>query len=47
MVDWNLAVKIAAGGFGLVFIILVILGITVWLTKLVSNKLDKGKPKEK
>ena len=47
MVDWNLAVKIAAGGFGLVFIILVILGFTVWVTKLVSNKLNKGESKEK
>ena len=47
MVDWNLAVKIAAGGFGLVFIILVILGVTVWVTKLVSNRLDKGEPNKK
>ena len=46
MIDWSLAVKIAAGGFGLVFIILVILGFVVWITKLVSNRLDKGEPKK-
>ena len=47
MVDWNLAVKVAVGGFGLVFIILVMLGFVVWITKLVANRLDKGEPKEK
>ena len=47
MVDWNLAVKVAAGGFGLVFIILVMLGFVVWITKFVANRLDKGEPKEK
>ena len=47
MTDWNLAVKIAAGGFGLVFIILVALGFTIMVTKLVSNRLDKGEPKKR
>jgi len=47
MIDWNLAVKIAVSGFGLVFIILVILGFVVWITKLVVNRLDKGEPKKR
>jgi len=47
MIDWNLAVKIAVGGFGLVFIILVVLGFTVRITKLVANRLDKREPKKR
>ncbi len=46
MIDWNLAVKIAVGGFSLVFAILVILGFVVWITKFVSNRLDKGESKK-
>ena len=43
MTDWGLAIKIACGGFGLVFIILVILGITAWLTKVITKKIIKDK----
>jgi hypothetical protein len=43
MTDWGLAIKIACGGFGLVFIILVILGISAWLTKVITERIAKDK----
>lgn len=46
MIDWELAVKIACGGFGLVFILLTILCLSVWMTKLVVGKIVKGEPKK-
>jgi len=46
MIDWNLAVKVAGGGFGLVFILLLILAFTVWITKWVSEKLGNSEPKK-
>jgi len=46
MIDWNLAVRIAGGGFGLVFILLLILAFTVWITKLVSERFGKSEPKK-
>jgi len=39
MVDWGLAIKIACGGFGMVFIILAILCLSVWMTRSVAEKL--------
>lgn len=35
MMDWSLAVKIAVGGFGLVFLLLIFLGIAISATKAV------------
>jgi Na+-transporting methylmalonyl-CoA/oxaloacetate decarboxylase gamma subunit len=46
MIDWNLAIRIAGGGFSLVFLLLFILAFTVWITKLVSNKLGKSELKK-
>lgn len=46
MIDWVLAVKIACGGFSLVFIILTILCLLVWLTKLFVGKIVEGEPKK-
>jgi len=46
MMDWNLVAKIAGGGFGMVFIILAILALTVWLTKIVTARIVKGKSKK-
>ncbi len=46
MIDWNLAVKIAGGGFGMVFIILVILAGVVWVTKIVVAKINRGEPRK-
>lgn len=38
MIDWNLAIKTAAGGFGLVFGILVLLWVVVEVTRVISKK---------
>ncbi len=38
MIDWNLAIKTAAGGFGLVFGILMLLWISVELTRITIEK---------
>ena len=45
MTDWGLAIKIACGGFGLVFILLTLLGVSVWITKIIVDKIEKGKAK--
>jgi len=42
-IDWGLAIKIACGGFSLVFIILVVLGISAWLTKVITERIIKDK----
>ncbi len=42
-VDWGLAGKIAGMGFGMVFALLIILGVIIWLTGLVFTKLSAGK----
>jgi Na+-transporting methylmalonyl-CoA/oxaloacetate decarboxylase gamma subunit len=47
MIDWELAVKIAAGGFGLVFILLTLLAFSVWLTKEVAVRIEARKPSDK
>lgn len=41
MVDMGLAVKIAGGGFGVVCFLLTILWFTIWLTKVVAEKITK------
>lgn len=43
MVDWVLAIRIAGGGFGLVFMLLALLGISVWITKIVAGKMEREK----
>ena len=43
MTDWGLAITIACGGFGLVFIILVILGISAWITKVITERIARDK----
>jgi Na+-transporting methylmalonyl-CoA/oxaloacetate decarboxylase gamma subunit len=42
MVDWNLAIRIAGGGFGMVFLILSVLALLVWLTHLGVNRFSKA-----
>jgi len=46
MTDWGFALQIAAGGFGMVFFLLVVLAIIVWVTSRVILRLarDKAKP---
>ncbi|MBN2283265.1 MAG: hypothetical protein JXO48_05190 [Deltaproteobacteria bacterium] len=41
MVDWNMAVRIAAGGFGLVFLLLTMLACSVWVTKELLERIEK------
>ena len=40
MVEWELAVRVALGGFGMVFTILLILCLSVWMTKSVVEKIE-------
>ena len=42
MVGWGLAIKIALGGFGMVFATLVILCMTAWMTRSVVEKIEEG-----
>jgi Na+-transporting methylmalonyl-CoA/oxaloacetate decarboxylase gamma subunit len=46
MVDWGLAVKIACGGFGTVFIILAILCLSIRMTRSVVEKMTGEEPKK-
>jgi len=39
MIDWSFAMKIAAGGFGLVFMLLTLLAVVIWLSKEVIERL--------
>ena len=42
-VDWSFAGQIGGIGFGLVFVILIILALAIWLTGLVLGKFGTGK----
>ncbi|MFC1954615.1 OadG family protein [Chloroflexota bacterium] len=44
-VDWGQAALIGSTGFGTVFLVLVILTVTLWLTGLVFTKMSTGKEK--
>jgi len=46
VIDWNLAAKIAGGGFGMVFMLLAMLFLSVRITKLIVDKIAKGEPKK-
>jgi Na+-transporting methylmalonyl-CoA/oxaloacetate decarboxylase gamma subunit len=48
-VDWGQALQIGGIGFGLVFVILIILALTVWLAGLRLGKIgtDKGEVSDK
>ncbi len=43
MIDTGLALKIAGGGFGVVFMLLILLWFSIWLTKVVTEKITKMK----
>jgi Na+-transporting methylmalonyl-CoA/oxaloacetate decarboxylase gamma subunit len=43
MTDWSLAIRIAAGGFGLVFFLLALLSVFVWAASRVILRLTKAK----
>ncbi|MBN1151659.1 MAG: hypothetical protein JXA58_00480 [Dehalococcoidia bacterium] len=46
MIDWSFALRVAAGGFGMVFFLLVVLSFIVWGTSRAILRLtrDKAKP---
>jgi Na+-transporting methylmalonyl-CoA/oxaloacetate decarboxylase gamma subunit len=44
-VDWFFAAQVGTVGFGMVFILLIILAICIWLTGLVFGKTSTGKNK--
>jgi Na+-transporting methylmalonyl-CoA/oxaloacetate decarboxylase gamma subunit len=46
MTDWDFAVRIAAGGFGLVFILLALLSGLVWTVSRLILRFSRDKPKE-
>ena len=42
-VDWGFAGQIGGIGFGLVFVVLIMLALAIWLTGLVLSKIGTGK----
>ncbi|MFC1981168.1 OadG family protein [Chloroflexota bacterium] len=44
-IDWVFAVKVGGVGFGMVFVLLIILAMCIWLTGLVVNKTSAVKDK--
>jgi len=43
VIDWSLAIKTAVGGFGLVFAILMLLMVSVELTRVITEKFFSGR----
>lgn len=46
MIDWGFAVQIAAGGFGMVFLLLVILAVLITLGARILTRTTKEKGKD-
>ncbi len=46
MTDWGLAITIACGGFGLVFMLLTLLSLSIWVTKLILDRIDSTDPEK-
>jgi Na+-transporting methylmalonyl-CoA/oxaloacetate decarboxylase gamma subunit len=42
-VDWGFAGQIGGFGFGLVFVVLIILALAIWLTGLILSRITAGK----
>jgi len=42
-IDWGFAGQVGGMGFGMVFALLVILGVVIWLTGIVVNKTSTSK----
>ncbi|MFC1934276.1 OadG family protein [Chloroflexota bacterium] len=42
-VDWGFAGQVGGAGFGIVFIVLVILAVAIWLVGIVLRKIGAGK----
>jgi sodium pump decarboxylase gamma subunit len=47
LIDWGEAIRIAGGGFGMVFLVLVILALVVWIVGLVSQRRAAAKSEPK
>ncbi len=45
MIDWGLAVKIAAGGFTMVFFLLTVLSVIIWGVSRIILRLANNKAK--
>ena len=45
VIDWGFAGQVGAAGFGMVFVLLIILAIVIWLTGLILNKVSTDKSK--
>ncbi len=45
VIDWGEAVRIGLVGFGVVFLVLVILAVAIWLSGLVLRKIESSKDK--
>lgn len=41
MIDWALAFRISFGGFSLVFLILILLGVAITATRLIVERIEK------
>jgi Na+-transporting methylmalonyl-CoA/oxaloacetate decarboxylase gamma subunit len=44
-VDWGQAAQIGGVGFGLVFLVLIVLALALWLTGFIFRKIESGKEK--
>jgi len=42
-IDWGFAGQIGGFGFGLVFVVLIILALAIWLVGLILSKITTGK----
>ena len=45
MIDWAFAGKIGGVGFGMVFVVLIILAVVLWLVGLIFKKIGTGEEK--
>ena len=45
-IDWALAGKVGGVGFGLVFVVLIILALAIWVTGLIFRKIEADKKEE-
>ena len=46
MIDWDFAIQIAAGGFGMVFLLLVILAVLITIGARITTRTVKEKGKD-
>jgi len=42
-IPWDQAIQVGGVGFGMVFVLLIILAVVIWLTGLVLNKISTDK----